>query len=63
MIDQPPEGISARAGQHHPGLVIELEDGIHAHAKAVAQVDKLDAEGERQAGEDEQEGKQAAWQV
>ena len=44
-------------GPHHPGLEVELEDGIHAVAKVIAQVDELDGEGEEGAGGEKKKNK------
>ena len=47
-------------GPHHPGLEVELEDGVHAGAEDVAQVDVLDAKREESAGGKEEEDKIAS---
>ena len=49
--------ISPSDAPHHPGLEVELEDGVHAHAKVIAQVDVLHAEDKKRADGAEEENK------
>ena len=50
------EGIGAAHPHEEPGLIVEFEDGVHAGAEGVFDVDKFHRIGEEQAGAEQGQG-------